>query len=257
VVPRWVIAAALYRELKGLHTILEEPAPHSVPRGNLWSGYAEGVPVFLARTGIGGRKARGLCEYVLGNFPCKGIISIGYAGSLKEGIRIGDVLIAEEVMLLAQSGGKAFTTDPHLRKVAHKTISSQCPGRVFSGRMLSVNSVVASAQEKRSLGALYSALAVEMESGALAELAQAFKLPFLTIRTVSDDVSTSLPDYDRIRGFRGPKKYPHLLSYLLRHPGDLRAMARMRVFAHVASRALTRSVRAFLRSLEQDPPSPN
>ncbi len=244
--PRWIIAAALRKELDGLLTVLRDKTLLAMARGTAWSGTVEGVPVVLARTGIGGHKAKAVCAHLLDQAPCSGVVSVGYAGSLAELLKVGDLVLPTEVKTIATPPDKVFTVDKDLVSLASEGLG-RGPGRIFSGRVVSADKVIVSVREKRSLGAQHAAVAVDMESAFVAELAYARAVPFLAVRAISDDLLTPLPDFNTITPLRRNRRYRQLFLYGLGHPGEVIGVLRMLLCARIATRALTRSIRGFLR----------
>jgi adenosylhomocysteine nucleosidase len=61
------------------------------------------------------------------------------------------------------------------------------------GKLLTVGRLVSTVAEKSALYAAHGALAVEMESLAVAEVCQGRNVPFLAIRAVTDPAHESLP----------------------------------------------------------------
>src|SRR5581483_6399677 len=60
------------------------------------------------------------------------------------------------------------------------------------GRILSLPRLVGSCQEKHSLGRQHDALAVDMESAAIADLCRRHEVPFGCVRAISDRLDTPL-----------------------------------------------------------------
>lgn len=108
-----------------------------------------------------------------------GMISTGLCGALDPALRLGDVVV---------SGG------------AHiETRTSFVRGPVHS-----IDHVAVTAAEKRTLRSQTGAIAVDMESAAVARKAAEWNVPYLCIRAVSDRAGDALPlDFNRYRNARG------------------------------------------------------
>jgi adenosylhomocysteine nucleosidase len=95
-----------------------------------------------------------------------GIISTGFCGALDESLRVGDIVVGE--------------------------------------RILCVDRVAVTADEKRTLREKTGAVAVEMESAAAAAKAVEWGVPFRLIRAVSDEAGEDLPlDFNLYRDAEG------------------------------------------------------
>lgn len=103
--------------------------------------------------------------------PVIAIVSIGLCGALDPALRVGDILVADEL------------------ETAHGRYRLQVPerfGPAAVGGLLSLDRFLVSAEEKAQ-GHARQALGVEMEAGGLVQLAEARGLPLFAIKVVSDE----------------------------------------------------------------------
>ncbi len=149
------------------------------------------LSVLVLETGVGMEPARAALEWALGRPLLEGVpyrpklvLSAGFAGGLHPGFRVGDLVVATEV--IDAEGTRWPTTWP----------GELPPGEwqppLRRGRLLSLNQLVGSAGEKRALGERHDAVAVEMEAAALAPLCRKQGVPFGCVRAISDDADTGL-----------------------------------------------------------------
>ncbi len=117
------------------------------------------------------------------------LVSFGIAGGLDPALSSGDLVLAEFVCL---PGGRAIRTDPAWRN-ACAALVSQSGFQSHGGTLLGSDREVAVASEKRRLFDLWGAVAVDMESHGVAEIAAAAAVPFLVVRAVADPAGRSLP----------------------------------------------------------------
>lgn len=118
-----------------------------------------------------------------------GVISIGIAGALSPNLRVGDCIIAREIVV----GAKRFKTDT--------TWADGLAGRLSQAKSGAIASVRQPASDKAAKAALHLATgadAVDMESGIAAEVAASRDLPFAAVRIISDDAFDSLPHAARV-----------------------------------------------------------
>jgi adenosylhomocysteine nucleosidase len=114
----------------------------------------------------------------------RGVISIGIAGALSPNLRVGDCVIAREIVV----GAKRFQTDT--------TWADGLAGRLPEAKSGAIAGVLAPASDRTAKTALHLATradAVDMESGIAAEVAASHDLPFAALRIISDDAFDSLP----------------------------------------------------------------
>jgi adenosylhomocysteine nucleosidase len=141
-------------------------------------------------TGIGRRRARAAAELTLTGPPPRLVIAAGFCGALVAGLRAGDVV-----------------TD----------------------RIVTVDRLVADPSEKRRLAEESQAIAVDMESDAVAAVCVERGVPFRVVRAVSDTVDTALSPR-LVRLLAGGRVSPlKAVATLARQPsllGEFRRLAR-------------------------------
>jgi len=182
---------ALRREARPFY---REFRPHQRFRGARCRARFCGPPwltVLALEMGVGAAHARQAAEWVLGspvlgNLPYRPriVLSAGFSGALSEDYRVGDILLASEVV--DTEGSSWPTTWPEsLPAGAWRPL-------LHRGRLLTATAVVSSPEEKRALGEKHQAVAVDMESAYLARLCKERGVPFGCIRSISDDWQTPL-----------------------------------------------------------------
>jgi len=150
------------------------------------------------------------------------IIAAGFCGALQPKLRVGDIVVAREVVDVA---GHKWPTN-----------SVPIPQDRQCGRILTANGLIANAAEKQRLGEFHKADAVDMESAAVAEACTARGVPFQAVRAVSDRVDTELsPELVRLlsggnisawKAFRALLRKPALMGEFRRLARDTRLAAR-------------------------------
>lgn len=118
-----------------------------------------------------------------------GLISFGTAGALAPSLAPGDIVVATEV--LAASGGAVAVERSWCDALA--AAASTRSLQLHLGAIRAVDQPVASAEAKSALFRSCSALAVDLESGAVARAARDAGLPFAVLRVVIDDAGRDLP----------------------------------------------------------------
>ena len=158
-----------------------------------------------------------------------GIVSFGLAGALRDGLEIGDWIVASRL-----AGAVEIETDPAWCTAALAKLPGAKGGIAYAdGRM--IDNVV----EKRRLGG--QADIVDMESHIAAKVAQRHGLPFAVIRCVSDRVDHMLPHAITVSmGPGGAIDGMAMLGSLLRRPRQLPDLFATMLHAGRALRALSR-----------------
>jgi adenosylhomocysteine nucleosidase len=105
------------------------------------------------------------------------LVSFGLAGGLDPALQAGDVVVPSYLL----ADGARLPTDP--------TLFGRADGRT----LLCGETAVASAAEKRHLFEMTGAVAVDLESGAVARVALEHGLRFAALRAICDPAGRSLP----------------------------------------------------------------
>jgi adenosylhomocysteine nucleosidase len=149
------------------------------------------LSVLMLETGMGAARTERALRWVLdapklGTVPYrpKMVLSAGFAGSLSGDLHVGDIVLAEEIV--EEQGGRWQTTWPK------ELPAGEWRPPLHPGRLLTVDRIVASPEEKISLGAEHNAVAADMESAVVARLCTERGIAFGCIRAISDDVQTPL-----------------------------------------------------------------
>ena len=159
--------------------------------------------------------------------PIGEVISIGWAGALREDLAPGEAFHVSSV-IDARTGERFDTANSQ----------SDCP--------LVTSSRVADAAEKQRLASTYSAALVDMEAAGVARLAQMRGIPFYCIKGISDGYSDQLPDFNRFILPSGQFKLARFVVFALLRPCYWYALIRMGENSRKAARNIAQSLLDFL-----------
>ena len=233
----WLIAAAVDMEIRGLRNELRHVQRRKVPRGKAWSGLWGNNSFWMVRTGVGPENARKTVEPLLASEKFRGILSVGYAGGLKDGYRVGDLVIPEEIVFLPPLGKGTFYPTPFFFQEAC-TVARKGRGTLHTGRMITSSRVICSSTEKNRLGTANQAGAVEMESAVLAGLARNAGIDFLVVRVISDEVSFSMPDNLKVFQYWRRKQFLKMVRSVVSKPSHMVQLFRLGLHTMKASKRL-------------------
>jgi len=188
--------------------------------------------------GMGAVRARRGAERLLAN-GAQALISLGTAGALAGYVRTGDVIIPDRIV---GEGNKQHETDPAWREAATTAISSRgIP--VHGGSLFHSEHIVRRATDKQALYHASGAIAVDMESAAILEVAAGNNIPTLVLRVIIDTADMIIPDFIIAHSddYGRPRPGGLMLS-LLKRPGRLPYLLRLARGYRVAAGQLRRLV---------------
>ena len=195
-------------------------------------GGLEGRRLVIVESGAGCEAAASATEALIGGHEPQWVISAGFAGGLHENVSQGDILLADEIV---DTTGRKFDID---LKLDRETFAQQ--RHLHIGRLLTAPRVIHDSQEKQSLGRRHDALAVDMESIAVADVCRDQKTRFLSVRIISDAVGHELPkDIDYLVKRRTTAgRLGAAAGAILRRPSSIKDMWQLKEDALVASERL-------------------
>jgi adenosylhomocysteine nucleosidase len=240
-----LIVAALYEEVARLRGRLRFKTL-AAPDGML--AFSASVPpaarVVLVLSGTGPRRASAAAAWGIGEYKPDVVISTGFAGGCQDSAETGELVIPTELGSLGGRPGQPspegplIRPDPGLVELISRAATGSADA-VLCGLLVSAPSVAADPVQKRAISSALCAVAVDMESYAIAEAANAGDIPFVAVRAISDSLDSRLPSF--VRRVTAPRSRWRGLAAarsLVIRPGDIRAAARLSAGAARASRTL-------------------
>ncbi|BDU62948.1 5'-methylthioadenosine/S-adenosylhomocysteine nucleosidase [Candidatus Borrelia fainii] len=169
----------------------------------IYKGEIAGHKVISLTTGIGKVNAAMWNSYIISKYKITHIINSGTAGGLKESadLKITDIIVSSETAFhdfnLTKFGHKIgqvpgfpqkFKADENLLNKVVNIIEDTLKNiSVHIGLILTGDQFIGDKKQLEEIKNNFAdALAVEMESAAIAQVAHTFKIPFIVTRSVSD-----------------------------------------------------------------------
>ncbi|WP_028604727.1 5'-methylthioadenosine/adenosylhomocysteine nucleosidase [Ottowia thiooxydans] len=213
------LIAALRPELAAVLDRMPDERRQSVAGRDYWLGHWHGHELVVVLSRIGKVAAATTATVLIERFGVDRIIFTGAAGGLGDGVSVGDVVVATELLQhdmdasplfpryeVPLTGLTRFPADAALSRslldAAREALANPSGGLldadtlrefrlrrplVHQGLIVSGDRFVATNAESAALRqALPDALAVEMEGAAVAQVCHDYGLPFAAIRTISD-----------------------------------------------------------------------
>lgn len=195
---------------------------------------------WLIQTGVGPVAAGTVAGRVLKAQAMSLVMSTGFACALVPA-RVGDLIVGTAVSSLQTEGTWSMRKDQVFCDGAVRAgvlnVAQDVGMVVRVGTVVSSETVVWQAEEKRRLRNLTDATGLDMESAAVAAAAQERGFPMAIVRTVSDLLDEDLPlDFNL---FLRPTGWLKGVQSLICHPSSLEGLNRLRKQSRVAAGQLT------------------
>lgn len=222
------ILVAVKQELRPI--LARAEAGHVVRQAHLdfYEGTLAGKPVALLALGIGKECARIAAEMTIRCYRPDLIISAGFGGGLSQQVANGDIVIGTEALDLAEDMGDELrlrSSQPLPHPPAINVDDNAY--RIHFGKIITTDEMVLKSTSKVRLGNLTGALAVDMETSAVAAVARARQTDFMAVRCISDTDRDDLPSEFNDFFVLGQLRPKRIISACARRPRLLMDLGRL------------------------------
>ena len=187
----------------------------------------------LTVSGMGPRRAA-VASRTLLEKGATALLSWGSAGGLGSKLSPGSLILPKTVI-----ASNRFLY--HVDATWHKSLCSRLEGHVdfHTDPLVESTTVVCTPAEKAILFRETGAIGVDMESAAVAAVAQEARVPFVVVRALADSADTTIPDItlNAVDEF-GRMSFLKLIQGLAGHPTELFALVRIARNYRAAQRTL-------------------
>ena len=192
--------------------------------------------VLVIHAGTGSTNARRSAEYLVTQGATK-LISWGCAAALSELLKPGDLILANE--LTYTENNKNLTVSVNANWLQHTKELLSTFKKINTGCLVESKSIVSSSEEKHKIHTATNAVALDMETIAIAKIAYKHALPFLAIRVIADPVEMNLPlAISHSLNEHGEVSLSKLMFYLARHPTELPGLIKLALHFKAATKTL-------------------
>ena len=193
--------------------------------------------VLVVYSGTGPINARSAAEYLIAQGATK-LISWGCAAALSEILKPGDLILANVLISTEESKAQVLNVCVNWHQQTTELLASVV--KVNSGGLADSKIIVSSSEDKKKIHSNTNAVALDMESIAIADIANQHALPFLAIRVIADPVEMSLPlAITHSLNQQGDVVLSKLIGYLVLHPRELPGLIRLGLYFRLATKTLT------------------
>lgn len=194
------IIGAMEEEIENIKPYIDIISTKNIVGLDFYMGKMGGNNVVLVRSGIGKVNASICTQVLIDLYAVDFIINVGVAGAINKELKIGDIVIAKDVMhhdidttffgdelgIIPRMEESCFKTDEELAKIAFSAAEGETDGKIYSGRIVSGDQFICDTEKKNKILSHFKAYCVDMESAAIGQTCYLNKIPFIAIRSISD-----------------------------------------------------------------------
>lgn len=147
--------------------------------------------VVLVQSGIGPRRAREATMALIREVQPRLLVNFGFAGAVQDDTQVGDLVLAQEVLLLAD-GEFAAQQPPDRGETARALRVCAALGALHQGVFLTSARIEDKKEVARLLPPQMRHPVLEMETAAVLEAAHAAGIPLVALRGISDGFEEEL-----------------------------------------------------------------
>ena len=198
------IIAAMEEELEILLQKIESEKCDVKARMKFNIGSLYNNKVVAVVCGIGKVNAAVCTQILIDDYDVNMVINVGVAGGVREDVLPGHIVVASELIqhdidttVFGDKIGQvprldtfAFKCDNGLVNKAKAACEKNINYKSFIGRIVTGDQFIADIEKITWLGKEFEALACEMEGGSIAQVCYLNGVPFVVLRSISDNAST-------------------------------------------------------------------
>lgn len=160
--------------------------------------------VVIVRCGIGKVNAAVCTQILVDDFAVDKVINVGIAGGIGENIVPGDVVIGDTLVQhdidatgfgykigeIPRMDTIEFKSDETLVEAAKKAFTGLNDHKLYVGKIATGDQFIANIDKILWIKENFNAIACEMEGGSIAQVAYLNNIPFVVIRSISDNANS-------------------------------------------------------------------
>lgn len=201
------IICAMNLEVEGVLNLMTNTEEKTIDGVTFYKGFLGKSEVVAVECGIGKVNAAICTRMMIDFYNPDCIINSGVAGALSTQVSVGDIVVATSAVqhdydttafgdpkgLITCPEGNIinFPADEELSQKLFEAAEALSDTRVFRGVIATGDEFVHSPERRLALGKAFSALACEMEGGAIAQVCYRAKKPYCILRSISDDLTNN------------------------------------------------------------------
>ncbi|KGP74117.1 5'-methylthioadenosine/adenosylhomocysteine nucleosidase [Pontibacillus yanchengensis] len=196
------IIGPMKEEIKTLKEDMTVENKQDIAGMTFYEGTLKDQPIVLVQSGIGKVNATMASTLLINEFDVDKLINSGISGAIHPDVELGDIVISKDTVqhdmdetakgfepgIIPRLEKGYFKADEQMVKLAEKA-AKQLPEetQVFTQRIASGDQFIANEEKKQWILDTFNAYVVEMEGAAVGQVAHLNDVPYIVIRSASDD----------------------------------------------------------------------
>lgn len=201
------IICAMNLEVEGIITLMKNVQEVSCDGVTFYKGNLGECEVVAVECGVGKVNAAICTRMMIDMFKVDRVINSGVAGALSTEVSVGDIVIATSAVqhdydttglgeprgMITCNGENIinFKADGELSQKLFEASEKLPDTKVLCGVIATGDEFVHATERRLAIGEAFSALACEMEGGAIAQVCYRAHIPFAILRSISDDLTNN------------------------------------------------------------------
>ena len=199
---KYGIIAAMQEEMQEIKKIMTETEERKIYELTFTKGKINNTEVVLVEAGVGKVNAARTTQILINNFDIEAIINVGSAASANDELDIGDIVIGKKLVQhdfditafghpkgFISNVGQYVESDSKLIEKMEQTIVDlqDKEFKIKIGTIASGDIFCTEIKMKEKIRNKFEADAIEMEGAAIAQVCKLDNVPFIVIRSISDN----------------------------------------------------------------------
>ena len=191
----------MQEEFEEIQNIMKNCDEKRIKEISFITGKIEGQNCVIVQSGIGKVNSARITQMMIDNFDIEYIMNLGSAGALNPMLKIGDIVIGDELVqhdfdITAFGHAKGYITGVGDRVYSDKYLIEKFENaienledrnyEIKTGTIASGDVFCTEIEMKNQIYANFKADCVEMEGAAIAQVSYLNNIPFIVIRSISD-----------------------------------------------------------------------
>ncbi len=239
--PLWAITVALSHETKGILSVMKVGSQTRYGKIKVWEGFVGETNCVLMQTGMGPAMAERAAQFLLREFPLTHVLSTGYCGALRDGLKNADAVLADTVLCTENNSPPIESDLEMVQEIRSKLEAGNIA--LHLGKLITSPQPVLGVKKKEELGKKSGAIAVDMESySVLKVMSGSKKIASLALRFVVDALHDDLSCTEAFLNPEAGFQPGNLVRVAVRKPKILMELPGLERLALRARKKLNRAV---------------